>query len=292
MASEMGTINEKQVQLQDTTPIEVVEDAQKKLRAGTALLASADSRRMEIFTQVAQEEEEERGGSSGLRGAAICKHYRAEEVVSRGSKEGQAARGRRLGKQATSRVAPGGASGGVKELAQRLEGQASVLAALTNSAVLREARLARREQRLNERERRFESDCRGRVALAHDGDNMLERHTKVLQAQRDKALELVGAVMRLLAEHQPRDAECELLGGRFWRRRRLQCQTWLRAWCSGISWPKSRLGWQRRSTCWWLVDRGCEGLAGGGANGSGDEEARFWRRHGRARLHRWLLLHR
>ena len=75
------------------TPIEVVEDAQKKVSNVIALLASADSRRMEFPTQVAQKEEEERGVSFGLRDAAIHKHYQAEEVVNKGSKEGQGSHG-------------------------------------------------------------------------------------------------------------------------------------------------------------------------------------------------------
>ena len=112
LASEIGPINKKQVQLQDMTPIEVVEDAQKKVSNGIALLASADSRRIDFPTQVAQKEEEERGVSSGMRGAEIHKHYQAEEVVNKGSREGQATEGWRLGKSATSRVTPGGTPGG------------------------------------------------------------------------------------------------------------------------------------------------------------------------------------
>ena len=209
----MGRINRRHVRQEETRPIKAASDAQKKDPDGIALEESADPRKMEFLTQVAQEEEEGRGESIDSGGVAIYEHCQAEEVVIRGSKENQAAQGWRLGKPATSRFASGGTSGGVKAVAQRLEGQASLLAALTNSAVLREARLAQREQRLNERERLLESNCRGRAALAHDGFKMLERHAKVLQAQRDKALELVETVMRLLAGHQPRDAECGRLGG-------------------------------------------------------------------------------
>ena len=192
------------------TPIEVVEDAQKKVSNGIALLASADSRRMEFPTQVAQKEEEERGVSSGMRGAAIHKHYQAEEVVNKGSKEGQATEGWRLGKSATSRVTPGGTPGGVTGSVQGLEGGARrVLAALTDIS----RALEQREHWISKRERLLEIDHSERVALAHHENVILDMRNAVLQKQLDVALKLVEAAERLGAVHCSMDVERARLGG-------------------------------------------------------------------------------
>ena len=201
LASEMGTINEKQAGTREATPIEVVDDAQRKIRAGVALVASADSRNEDNFTQVAQGESQKRGEADIGTISAQHSRGRTEGVMSRRSAKSRAAlQGGSLERSAAARVARGGASGGVAGVAQRLETCANVLAELAQRAVRREVRLDEREQRLKERERALESERMAHVPAAHDGLRMLERHIAVIQAQRDKALDLVEMVTRSLAQ--------------------------------------------------------------------------------------------
>jgi hypothetical protein len=154
----MGTINKKQVQQQETTPIEAMEDAQKKFLTEAALVRSADSRKMGIFTQVAQGESQKRSEADIGTISAQHSRGRTEGVVSRRSAKSRTAlQGGGLERSTRARVVRGGASGGVAGVAQRLETCASVLAELAQRAVRREVRLDKREQRLRERERALES---------------------------------------------------------------------------------------------------------------------------------------